>query len=428
MNPQLWLTISSPQHTTISLTITTWTIQWTIQPIDNTLYFYSWIYRTQNILQPVTITANITNNYLISWNISSTHTWLLNPPVINSSTHILYLNPWDGTKNITTQLISLDPINSGEIILLPWLQFGLDTTPPSLPWLINGPNWLVTLSDTLIFNRNAWYDWWSWIKQYIIQLSQNAHFPTAIEFITTGNTVQLSANSLEQKQWYWRLGVVDNLWNILYSNAQSFYYSTTTWGWGWSTSSINNPKPSNQTPVSDQCNGPDLSHNFFDWLCTSLVVSPQLVNVPFVHQAADKRPFREKIEEYIKNQPLKAYVFPAYDAPHAYTIYEYPEQLVYKDIYEWDNREENSWKPVIVYNPRLWIKNTGNTTNPLNNETVQSLSWISKEFNYLFIWYKTITLSCPSLSYICQIEPMCVDTILSCNNLNNQCIENHKKK
>ncbi len=322
----------------------------------------------------------------------------------------------------------MDPINSGEIILLPWLQFGLDTTPPSLPWLINGPNWLVTLSDTLIFNRNAWYDWWSWIKQYIIQLSQNAHFPTAIEFITTGNTVQLSANSLEQKQWYWRLGVVDNLWNILYSNAQSFYYSTTTWGWGWSTSSINNPKPSNQTPVSDQCNGPDLSHNFFDWLCTSLVVSPQLVNVPFVHQAADKRPFREKIEEYIKNQPLKAYVFPAYDAPHAYTIYEYPEQLVYKDIYEWDNREENSWKPVIVYNPRLWIKNTGNTTNPLNNETVQSLSWISKEFNYLFIWYKTITLSCPSLSYICQIEPMCVDTILSCNNLNNQCIENHKKK
>mgnify|MGYP006919239707 CR=1 FL=1 len=69
-------------------------------------------------------------------------------------------------------------------------------------------------------------------------------------------------------------------------------------------------------------------------MCTPLITFPELVIISPEHQAPDTRPFIDKLNEWLKNEPLKAYVFPAYDAPHAYTIYEYLEELVYNDIYE----------------------------------------------------------------------------------------------
>jgi hypothetical protein len=281
--------------------------------------------------------------------------------------------------------------------------------------LIQGPNWFFDISDNIEFSRNAWYDDWSGIKEYIIQLSQNEHFPTAIEFITTWNTLQLSANSLEENQWFWRLGITDNLWNILYSTVQSFNYTTSSWWWGWTTSTINNLKPSHQTPISDQCNWPDLSNNFFDGICTPLITFPELVIIPSEHQAPDTRPIIDRISEWINNKPLKAYVFPAYDTPHAHTIYEYPVELVYQDIYEWEDREENSGTPVIVYNPRLGLARQWNQNTQKHSAAwIDISSWIWNKYDYLYLWYQIMNNSCAWFLNYCPVESMCLDTRIWC--------------
>jgi hypothetical protein len=404
MYPQLWLSISSPQHTTITLTILSWSIQWSIQPLDANLIYYSWVYRTQNTTQPVTISANQPSNYFVSGDITSLINGTLNPPSLIYSSPTLSLLLGDGIKSIVTEIISTDPINSGEIIYLPVIKFGIDTTPPSLPLLIEWPVWLVAISDILTFNRNQGYDWWSWIEKYTIQLSQNANFPSAIEFITSWTIVQLAGNSLEQKQWFWRLGITDRLWNIIFSNTQSFFYSVWWWIW-WSSSSINNQKPSNQTPISDQCDWIDKSGSYFDGICTQISVPPQLVNVPVLHQAPDTRPLRDQIREWIDNKPLNAYIFPAYDAPHAHTIYEYPEELVYEDIYE---REDNGGTPVIVYNPRLWIKKS-NTVNQHSVAPVAWNGWFNQSYDYLYIWYQSSNWSCAGIFHYCPLEPICLE-------------------
>lgn len=406
--PQLWLSISSPQHTTISVTITAWVLQWSIQPLDTNLVLYSWIYRTTTTTQPVTISANLSSIYTLFGDITSSITWSITPPSLLFSSPILSLNPWDWIKNISTQIDSLIPM-SGWNILLPLLQFWIDTTPPTLPLTIEWPDRFVKRSDLLSFSRNAWFDWWSGIERYVIQLSQEAHFPTAIEFSSTWTSISLAGNSIENKKRFWRLWIIDRLWNTIYSSSSFFIFK------GWDSSSLDNQQPSEQTPISDQCNWPDLSNNFFDGICTPLITFPELVIIPSEHQAPDSRPIIDRISEWINNKPLKAYVFPAYDTPHAYTIYEYPVELVYQDIYEWEDREENSGTPVIVYNPRLGLAKQWNQNTQLHNAAWIDLSlWIWKKYDYLYLWYQIMNNSCAWFLNYCPVEPMCMDTRMWC--------------
>lgn len=404
--PQLWLTLWTPQTVTISVTIT-WSLQWTIQPLDTNLVFYSGIYRTTTTTQPVTVSSNLSSTYTLFWDLIHTVTWSITPPSLIFSSPILTLTPWDGIKNVTTQIDSFYPM-SGWTIFLPLVQFWVDTTPPSLPISITWPDRVIKKAELLSFDWNAWFDWWSGIERYVIQLSQQAHFPTAIELNTTWTSITLAANSIDNKKRYWRLGIIDRVWNTIYSDVNFFLYQ------GWDSSSLDNPQPSTQTPVSDQCDWPDLSNNFFDGLCTPLITFPELVIISPEHQAPDTRPFIDKLNEWLKNEPLKAYVFPAYDAPHAYTIYEYPEELVYNDIYEWEDREDNSGTPVIVYNPLLWVAKQLQPNTDYHSVASIEVGDIWDTYDYLYLWYQITPNSCAWIMNYCPVEPMCLDTAIWC--------------
>ena len=78
------------------------------------------------------------------------------------------------------------------------------------------------------------------------------------------------------------------------------------------------------------------------------------MNVPKEHQATDILPWWEKIFNTITEPKAVLYVFPNYDAPKPFTIYEHTPDYVYEDIYEY--ADTATTYPQLPYKPSFGVK------------------------------------------------------------------------
>ena len=81
------------------------------------------------------------------------------------------------------------------------------------------------------------------------------------------------------------------------------------------------------------------------------------MNVPKEHQTSDILPRWETIFHQITEPKAMLYVFPNYDAPKPFTIYEHTPNYVYEDIYEYTAA---TTYPQLPYKPSFGVKTSNN--------------------------------------------------------------------
>lgn len=397
MSLWIWQTAWVTQ-TTLRLEIIQW-FTWTLTPIYETYLFDNWIYRTTWTHQTVAMISSVQVDYELSWATQQLLSWSLWAWV--TSYVPLDLLPWDWPKQITASYL---PTWDNEYLwVLPfWITYHIDTTPPPLSYSFSWPDAHTPGSEPIPFSRIAVVDTGVGLHHYLIQLSLSSSFSTAMEFTTTGTQLILWWWTLSSGRWYRRRWAVDTLWNIIYSTPIEFTVEgwwEGWWGGGGSSSTIwiNKPQSPEPTPRSDQCPMGDESGNYFDGLCSATILPPTLINIPQEHQANSREPRREKAWDRLTKQQKKLYVFPSYEPPKPYTIYEYDNTLTDEiTIYEVNEAHEQQ---------TLW-------TQEMNSATEYD-----KNFDYLRRWEGNRYPTCSWLYQYCPVVPLCTDYLLWCEEI-----------
>lgn len=315
-------------------------------------------------------------------------------------------------KNIFVQFTAISGITWDVLTLWP-VVYWVDTTPPPLTNSFSWPSTSLAQSSPLSFSRDSVTDAGVWVDEYLIQLSHTNTFATVMEFTTTWTTLTLWWGSLTPWQRYRRRWARDALGNIIYSTSTSFLISSpVVSGGGWGGSSFT-PVPQQPTPISDQCPQGDNSGNFFDWLCTKVIKPPVLRNIPFEHQTAATQPRWQKMFQKL-NQPTedRIFVFPNYDAPKPFTIYEYDAPNA-PNISLGTEQEKSLTNIPVVASPEP-APQTAQTTN-VDSPSVWS-AWSSDlpPWAYLYEWYTFEYPTCSTVLLYCPVDPVTQESVYWC--------------
>lgn len=406
----LWWTVTHAtwvQHTTIRLQLVA-QFTWAIENTSTQVIFQDNIYRTSWLNHTIELISTIWATYELDGDIQYMVTWTLIWSLPQSRD--VLLTSWDGLKQISWLYIS------EEFIQLPiTITYGVDTTPPPLTTSFSWPTTSLEENQPISFSRNAVTDTGVGLHTYIIQLSQSPLFSTAIQFTSTWTSLTLWWWSITPWVRYRRRWAADYLWNVIYWIPLSFSVATPASNY-WTNSSISDssvPKEQIENSVTwDQCPGWDNSGNYFDGICSWVSDAPILLNVPDAHQAADTLPRREKIYNQFTEPRVTLYVFPNYEAPKPYTIYEHTPTYVYNDIYEYQENKKSAY-PQLPYQPTFWTKKIADTKSFLFTSKFDGIP-TSRATTYLFYRFVQTHQSCADIGQRCPANPICRDISSSC--------------
>lgn len=407
----IFLSISesaTKQNTTIHLEIIAsfiWSLShtWNTAILDSNIYWTTWAYHTVLLWSSKDATYTLHGNSM-AWTTGIIYSW-------TQPTLAIQLTPWDWLKEVFVTYIPLTWISADQLTPPPVIYW-VDTTPPPLTSSYAWPSATLDTDDSIPFTWNAVTDTWIWLDQYVIQLSYSPLFSTAMEFSTTGTSLLLWAWSLTPGNRYRRRAAIDILWNSIYGYPTNFTIRSSTPSWfshGWNNSSIWGSWwaiwPNQPSPISDQCPWGDKSGNYFDGVCSLLTQSPVFMNVPKEHQASDVLPRWETIFNQVTEPKAMLYVFPNYDAPKPFTIYEHTPDYVYQDIYEYTDTVTTY--PQLPYKPSFGVKTVNN--NKADAPFTSKFAWIStsRVTNYLFYRFVQTTASCSDVGQFCPLDAVC---------------------
>lgn len=193
------------------------TFTWTTALADISNYCQeAWIYITNNIIIPLTLSASTSSTYEILANdviVWVSGAWVWN--YIQNETVIL--SWWDGLKEIQSHYIAWNEYLRAEPLFIYKDTMSPTASLPLQPFLWSKENW-----SSVTFERSASNDIVSSIVQYTLHISDNPSFIWETTFDTSSLLLNVSKNLLPTWTIYRYVSSKDCIWNTI-DGVSSFF-------------------------------------------------------------------------------------------------------------------------------------------------------------------------------------------------------------